>query len=193
MKGVVKFWLLTTEVMIFDLALQSPGSSLCTPATFTRAEHLQYCLSAINNFLENFASFKPQDYIGMHLHYWLQFMRCTRIVYRLLLIGDTAWDSKTIRESIDLMGWLQRGADICRATPAAVGLETDGNDGYHILARNMQQAKSIWTIALQQAGVWPDTGTVEEVGAATTSETVFPDTFFSFDMYDDSWMANVIS
>lgn len=178
--------------MIFDLALQNPGSSPNTNLIFARAECLQSCLSAINHFFEIFAAFKPQEYVGLHLHYWLHFMRCTRIVYRLLIIEDPAWDSKTVRESVDLMGWLQRGAEICRAIPAAAGLDTDGNDGYNVLATNMQRAKSVWTKALEQAGVWPaGTGTVDEVLPDTLTQR-FPDDFYSFDIYDDAWMASAV-
>lgn len=182
--------------MIFDLALQSPGSSPSTHVNFSRAEYLQCCITAINHFLDAFIAFKPQEYIGLHLHYWLQFMRCTRIIYRLIIIEDPAWDSRTVQESVDLMGWLQRGADICRAIPAAAGLDTDGNDGYTMLATNLQRAKSIWTKTLEQAGVWPGTGT----GTGTADEIhldtytpLFPDNLYSsFDWYDDSWMSSVI-
>lgn len=181
-----------TEVMIFDLALQNPGPSPSTNLNFARAEYLQYCLLAINDFFENFVAFKPREYVGLHLHYWLQFMRCTRIIYRLLIIEDPAWDNKTVRESVDVMGWLQRGSEICRAIPAAAGLTTDGKDGYNLLATNMQRARSIWTKALEQAGVWPaGSGTVDEV-LPDTSTPLFPNDFYSFDdTYNDAWMGNV--
>lgn len=177
--------------MVFDLALQSPGSSLSTNVTFARAEYLQCCLSAINHFLENFVAFKPLEYVGLHVHYWLQFMRCTRIIYRLLIIEDPAWDNKTVRDSVDLMGWLQRGADICRAVPGFAGLATDGKDGHDVVATNLQRTKSIWTKTLEQAGILPTgTGMVHEI-PTDTSTSLFPDDFFSFEMYYDTWMENV--
>jgi hypothetical protein len=183
--------------MIFDLALQNPVPLQCTNLNLARAEQLQYCLAAINNFLESFVAFKPQEYIGLHIHYWLHFMRCTRIVYRLLIIEDPAWDSKTVQESVDLMRWLERGAEICREIPTSAGLVTDGNDGHSALATNLLRAKSIWARALEHAGVCPvgaDAGGAG-TGTGTPSDMVmplFPDDFTSFDIYDDAWMSNVV-
>ncbi len=190
-KGVVKFWLLLTEVLIFDLSLQHPGSSPSPNVNFARAEFLQSCLLAINHFFDNFISFKPREYSGLHVHYWLHFMRCTRIVYRLLLVEDPAWDTNTIRESVDLMAVLQRGAGICRAVPAAAGLDTGGKDGHSLLATNLERAKSIWTKALEQVGAFPADAGAEDGIPPGTLQPVLLDDLYSFSLHQDAWTTDV--
>ncbi|KAH8878736.1 hypothetical protein GQ53DRAFT_756489 [Thozetella sp. PMI_491] len=200
---VVKFWLYFTEVMIYDLALRpSPETSVSTspnqPVNLTRAQHLYSCLRATKLFLKNFFSFKPQEHYGLHLHYWLHFLRCIRMVYRLLLIDDPGWDRATVRDSVDLMETIQRGIDTCASVPAAVGLKTNGSDLFSSLAATLRHAKAVWTEALELAGAIapaavPAAPVLNNASQPTPPQSVLPDDLVLLDFYDDSWMGNVFS
>lgn len=186
--------------MIYDLALypspQVDFSTLSnTSLNFTRAEHLYSCLRAVKLFFENFFSFKPQEYYGLHLHYWIYFQRCIRIVYRLLLFDDPAWDRATIRDSVNLMDTMQRGIDTCMSVPAAVGFQTDGKDLFHSIAGTLRHAKAIWAKTLEQVGT--ETAAVAtspvSIGAnqPAPSQSILPEDFMLLDIYDDAWMGEI--
>lgn len=179
--------------MILDLELQNPGSVPSTPSlSFARAESLQSCLSAVNHFLDNLLSFKPQEHGGLHFHYWLNYMRCLRIVYRLLLTEDPAWDRNIVRESVDLIGSLQRGAEVCRAIVAAAGLDSNGKDAFTILSTNLLRVKPIWIEALEQAGISLAVEEGEETlvhGQPGTFQPAVLDDLYSFGLFDDAWTA----
>jgi hypothetical protein len=186
--------------MIYDLVLyptpQASFSTLSnTSLNFTRAEHLYCCLRAIRLFFENFFSFKPQEYYGLHLHYWIYFLRCTRIVYRFLVFDDPAWDRATIRDSVNLMDTMQRAIDTCMSVPTAVGFETDGRDMFSSMGSTLRHAKSIWTKTLEQIGAMAPAiaaGPVS-IGAnqPNSSQPFLAEDFMLLDIYDDAWIGNI--
>ena len=186
--GLVRFWLLLTEIMILDLELQNPGPTASASLNFARAKSLQTCLSVVNRFFENFLSMKPQEHSGLHFHYWLHYMRCARVVYRFLLTEDPAWDSNTILESVDIMGALQRGAEVCKAIPEATNLESDGREAWTIFSTNLLRIRTIWTEALVRAGVMPVAeGAVAVEAQSDPFDSMGLDDFYSFDLFGDSW------
>lgn len=174
--------------MILDLALQRPVSVSSPSLSLARAESLHSCLSAISRFLDNFLSLTPQEHRGLHFHYWLNYLRCLRTVFSLLVADDSAWDGHMILESVDLPGSLQRGIEACRAIATANGLEASGKDAHTTFATNLQRIRSIWTEALQRPGVWSGgEGTSVDVRPDTLQPAVLDD-LYSFDMFDDGWM-----
>ncbi|KAI9148734.1 Transcription factor [Paramyrothecium foliicola] len=147
-----------------------------------------------------------------------KFLRCTRIIYRLLLSDDPAWDVAIVQESVDLMATLQRAADICKAVAALKSCETDENDQHCVLASNLLSLQAIWTTALENARSSPSTVTTTLTNATTADTTestisdsanhavhgneniracevapqIVPDNVLSLDLFDDVWMRDVV-
>ncbi|KAH6663966.1 hypothetical protein F5X68DRAFT_251171 [Plectosphaerella plurivora] len=192
-KRLVKYWLLLTNIMILDIELQGPvDPTSSADLLFGRAQLLQSCLTAISHFVENFLSFTPQEHGGLHVHYWLNFIRCLRIVYRLRLAENSAVNGSIVWKTVDLADSLQRGANIWRTVPVAMGLGVDGRNTHTMFAENLLRIKSIWGEALEQAETRrAGDGTSLEMRPDMSQPAFLDDMDAAFDFFDDAWMADV--
>jgi hypothetical protein len=174
------------------MELQEPaGSAPNAESLFERAQLLQSCVAAIRLFVDNFLAFAPEEHGGLHIHYWLNYLRCLRVVYRLRLTESVLEGGSDILETIDIAESLQRGADVCRAVPMALGLGVDGRNTHTLFAENLQRLKSIWGEAIEQAAI-------KRAGVQTSldlrpdaSQLAFLDDLHALDFFDDAWLADV--
>ncbi|KAH9219321.1 hypothetical protein DL95DRAFT_63455 [Leptodontidium sp. 2 PMI_412] len=109
-----------TEMSIYERAYPVDKPLSCP---LTGPQHLQClctCLSAIKSFIDLLFSMPQAGYLGMPLHFRIQCMRSLVSLYRLSIYEDPGWDTKAVRNTVDVMavfdriitGMEQRSAEI---------------------------------------------------------------------------------
>ncbi|SPO01670.1 uncharacterized protein DNG_04343 [Cephalotrichum gorgonifer] len=161
-------YLLSTEVMIYELALYPVERGTVAPGfiDMSRTDCFYACLRAASQFLDNWFTFTPEEILGLPIPIHMQFNRCTQTLCRLSVLDDPAWDRAAVSGAVDLLATLEKCADLYSAVPSAIGLETDGGDTSNRYAAVLRRTVPIWRKAFEEAGVTSGTVGVGAGGEA---------------------------
>ncbi|KAL6416266.1 putative zn 2cys6 transcription factor protein [Ilyonectria robusta] len=192
---VVRSYLYDTYMMINNLALCSTG-----PPTNTfmlneleRTRCFYACIHAIKQGLDNWFCLTPGELFGASLGLLLHFGRYTHVLYRLAMREDPAWDRAAVRNAVDLIQTLERGAEHMGAVPEAVQFRSDASDFFTKCAMTLRGAIPIWQRALGGVDATLGTDLAAQNAVELEAPDVAPGDFVAMDFSDDAWLSEVFS
>ncbi|KAI0835759.1 hypothetical protein F5Y06DRAFT_275299 [Hypoxylon sp. FL0890] len=167
-------------------------------------------LQACKASLENFLSFSVPEIMCLTFSLTLHFGRAAQTLYRLLVVDDPEWDRNIVKNSIDLMQFMERTANRFVQVPHVCEIETsddpEGMDYFTKAANALRATIPAWTATLEQmgcgsgsgagTGAAPVPGAVTGAGAtpATADQVppgpVIPE-FTSMEWLDDPWLTEM--
>ncbi|KAI1080844.1 hypothetical protein F5B20DRAFT_539175 [Whalleya microplaca] len=168
---VIASFFYTAELTIADMPLWHTNSSLTcmqsppkpSPSNngdLTKLDAYYATMQACKACLDNFLSFEPAEFIGLSFPLVLHFGRSTQVLYRLLLADDPDWDRAIVRDTVDLLDIMERGAASYEQVAELYGIESDGPgegeeclDFYTKCANALRATIPIWGATLDQLGV----------------------------------------
>ncbi|KAF7546249.1 hypothetical protein G7Z17_g8573 [Cylindrodendrum hubeiense] len=162
---------------------------------FGRTECLHACVHAIKQGLDNWFTFTPEEVFGMPLPLMLQFGHYTHVLYRLAMREDPAWDRATVRNAVDLIQTLERGAEVLCSVSNVVGLQGDGSDFFSKCATTLRSAIPVWRRAFEEssAAMATEPGAQNGLGLGTVAGAGAPENLVPMDFSVDPWFSDVFS
>ncbi|KAH8664342.1 hypothetical protein BX600DRAFT_550399 [Xylariales sp. PMI_506] len=196
-QGAVQSHLRCTRVLIYELAISStplPITTIGEPTTcYRRIEYMNLCVQASRDFLDYFLQPDHVELRSGATSLLVQLGHCLQVLYRLSLLDDPSWDRQLVKETADVVSYLERGAtklqDAHYSKRRGKGL-ADEESLVHKAAMCLRMSSQVWAANLAQMGA----------NAAPQQPQV--DTF-DFDMYnpmdqimmeflDTSWLAQMM-
>lgn len=183
-------------MMINDLPLYSTNPP--TDNTFAlnelgRIGCFYACIHAIKQGLDNWFSLTPGELFGASLGLLVHFGRYTHVLYRLAMREDPAWDRAAVRNAVDLIQTLERGAEHMGSVPEAVQFRSDASDFFTKCAMTLRGAIPIWERALEGVDATLGTDPVARSALELEAPDVAPGDFVAMDFSDDAWLSEVFS
>ncbi|KAI9149944.1 MFS-type transporter calB [Paramyrothecium foliicola] len=144
-----------TELIINDLPLYTTNypSQVVGQKSLSRTLCADACIGAARACLDAWLSLVPQEFYSTTMLAHLQFARCTHTLYRLSITEDPDWDRETVRNSFNLMGFLEKAAMSITAVPGAPGLEDLDDPLYKRIASTMRATIPIWSKVFSETPV----------------------------------------
>ncbi|KAF1999367.1 hypothetical protein P154DRAFT_230071 [Amniculicola lignicola CBS 123094] len=180
------------EIMIHELALfQIPAVSYSQPLDYTRFEYLHTCLRAIRSSLDNFLVRMETEIRTMNFFPWLQFSHYIQVLQRLSCLQHPGWDRHLVRESVDVIEFLQKVITMMEAAYKDKSSRSDNEAGVCVLERGAAVLKAsvpLWVATLEKSNALPvqqnENGAADTVGNMMDDHTLM-------DFTDDSWFTDV--
>ena len=152
---MIKSYIATAESCINELPLLSLPPNYFHSPNLERTECFYRCIRALKTGVDNMLTCGPEETAFHPLWFHIHFVRFMHLLYRLSLMDDPAWDRMAVYNIVDILDSLERRSVQFESVPAAVGLETSGDNIFSVSAGVMRGARSAWRGPLEEAGAIP--------------------------------------
>ncbi|KAF4459217.1 zn 2cys6 transcription factor [Fusarium albosuccineum] len=188
---VVKSHLFNAYATINSVAIINMASSdaLTGPVNFGRSDCVYACVEATKKCMDNWLTFTPEDVWSMSMESQLHFGRCAQIMYLIFMTEDPAWDRFGVRRSVDLVQFLERGAQLMESVPAAIGVRSEGTDFFSRSSAAARNTAAMWSKTFADSEAASGIGLHAQVPVDPGSVEI-DGTFIPMD-FDDAWMTEM--
>jgi hypothetical protein len=174
--------LYSTELSIYEVGL-SPAPNIFSGQLNRRIECLWTCVSAIQSWVSVFFNMPPAQLIGLSAPIYTSMVRVVVGMQRLAIFEHSEWDRMLFREQIDILGFLERGANLLSQVKEAAGLDIGGSedsDTFTNLANKVRSLKGLWVARISS--------TMNSMGVAGNYELYD----FPMEFSDEDWLRDLL-
>ncbi|GLI82001.1 hypothetical protein PoHVEF18_010399 [Penicillium ochrochloron] len=104
----ILFYLANAELVVHEVALRAPSTP--NSPELHRLESLYTSLHAAKSWLDLWLSVPTEKYMGVSFTIFFQFSRALVSLYRLSILEDPAWDKALVRNTANVLEYLDRMA-----------------------------------------------------------------------------------
>ncbi|KAJ5157257.1 uncharacterized protein N7482_008357 [Penicillium canariense] len=108
----ILLYLTNAELTIHDVALQAPSTP--NSPELHRLESLYTSLQAAKSWLDLWLSVPVENYTAVSFTIFFQFSRALVSLYRLSILEDPAWDKTLVRNTANILEYLDRMANMMK-------------------------------------------------------------------------------
>jgi len=140
----------TTEVVIYQLALlQPPSQMVLNPSILDhrRTDYLMACLKTCKNYTE---SYFASDIVQFTTPTTLLFAYSLKALYKLATLSDAGWDPTIVRQTVDIVGLLDRCASSAEQANARLREETGEDSVFAMAAKSLRESAPNWSVPNQE-------------------------------------------
>ncbi|KAK6075904.1 heterokaryon incompatibility protein [Seiridium cupressi] len=187
---MVKAQLYSAEAVIYESAtFQPPSESPFKSLDYKRREYLHACLEAAKNFLDLFLTIEPEEYPGLPFWIMIEYAHSSQVVYRLSLLDDPGWDRSMVRQTADIIYYLEKVALNMDQAHDVGDYSINGTDSlFTKAAASLRMTIPTWTANLEQVGAF----TAAQI-SNSASRANEPNDPMLMDFTDDTWLTDMFA
>jgi hypothetical protein len=178
----------TTKVVIYELAtFQAPAAH--ASYDFKRREYLYACLHASKAALDTFLSIEVATYPGVSFSIMIQFSHSCQVLYRLSLLEDPGWDRALVRQTADIIAYLERASAKTQEVHDMGYFDfgcTATENVFEKAAAGLRSATGIWNATLDQVGAVASRA--QPTAGAIADDPMEP---VLAEILDDTWLTDM--
>ncbi|KAF1950308.1 hypothetical protein CC80DRAFT_578659, partial [Byssothecium circinans] len=147
-------YIYTTQVEIYELALVQPTSQITLNSSilnYIRTDYLMKCFQACKSCTQYFIA---SDIITSTTPTKLTFSHGLRVLHKLATFQDASWDPSIVRQTVDIVGLLERCAAGLEQANARLKEETGEDSVLVIGVKMLRDSVPSWSVQNQE----PQTG-----------------------------------
>ncbi|KAH8196146.1 hypothetical protein TruAng_009681 [Truncatella angustata] len=194
----VKAQMCSTEVLIYELAMyQPPSSPPYKSHEYKRREYLQAAVESAKTFLETFISIDATGYLGLPFWLLIEYAHSSQVLYRLSLLDDPGWDRSMVRQTADIIYYLEQTAVKMDQAHEMGNFGVNGSDGslFTKAAFALRMTIPSWTANLEAIGAVTAAQTEAQtisstIGVQSTNVQTDP---MLMDFADDTWLTDMFA
>ncbi|KAK9481549.1 hypothetical protein V1527DRAFT_455903 [Lipomyces starkeyi] len=155
---ILQLQALSTEVAINEIPLHpTPAAPLASESGFQTIECLYSCLQAIKSWFDIFLKFDPSEYLGISMFFWMQLSGNIFTLYRLMVLGDPAWDTDLVRRTANLSQILDQITTNMQHVAATAGWkhQLPGQEDVFLLSTKVIGVLKGWAESIPDANSGP--------------------------------------
>ena len=190
MTGSILLYLANAELTIHEVALRAPSTP--NSPELHRLESLYTSLQAAKSWLDLWLSVPIDKYMAVSFTIFFQFSRALVSLYRLSILEDPAWDKALVRNTANVLEYLDRMAYMMKKCADHIAVPHQPEWNIFEKGKTMVQCiKEGWEPKLME--VWypslPSNNGVE--AALDPPNPAILGDMLSMNGFDDSWMLEV--
>lgn len=185
-KGVVLMYIYNAEIIINELSIGTPA--IAHSPDPHRLDSLYTSLRATKGWLELWLELEGGEYLQLSCLIFFQFTRAMVSLYRLTILDDPAWSKTMVRDTANILEYLDRNEAVLRRCPEYITF--DQSREMNILEKGLRLIQGMrmnWEPKLLQ--MWrPNMPAHNAInGGMTQSDAILPDVM-PLDGIDEAWM-----
>jgi hypothetical protein len=173
------------DVTINEIAL-GPSAIPHLP-DLQRLDGLYTSLQSTKSWLDIWMEFKPEQYFQLPSTVFFQFIRCIINLYRLTVLEDPAWSQSVVRETANVIEYLDRNIAMLNDCPEYIALE-EGKE-MNMLEKGLRMftgLRNTWEPKLME--LWGlDMSARENDGSMVVSDNMLPPCM-PLTQIEEAWM-----
>lgn len=135
--------------------------------------------------MECFLTIAAEDYPGLPFWLMIEYAHSAQVLYRLSLLDDPGWDRATVRQTGNIIYYLEQTALKMQQAHelGQSGAEVSQETLFSKAAESLRRTIPVWTANLEQVGAFA----AVQTGASTSAGNEFIDPML-IDFSDDTWL-----
>ncbi|KAJ5499917.1 hypothetical protein N7453_008968 [Penicillium expansum] len=183
---VVLMYIYNAEIIINELSIGTPA--IAHSPDPHRLDSLYTSLRATKGWLELWLELEGGEYLQLSCLIFFQFTRAMVSLYRLTILDDPAWSKTMVRDTANILEYLDRNEAVLRRCPEYITF--DQSREMNILEKGLRLIQGMrmnWEPKLLQ--MWrPNMPAHNAInGGMTQSDAILPDVM-PLDGIDEAWM-----
>lgn len=169
-----------------------PSRSPFKPLEYKRREYLQACLQAAKSFLDSFLAIDVSEYHALPFWIMIEYAHSAQVLYRLTVLDDPGWDRSMVRQTADIIYYLEQTAIKMDQAHEIGDYSVNGADGslFTKACASLRATIPIWSANLGQLGAFTAAentvgvnGSIDPMLMDFMDDTFLTDMFASWDGY----------
>jgi hypothetical protein len=137
-------------VAIYELAISHPLTPFSHTSTLLNQKRTTYLIACLETCRACTEHYLNSDLICITIASGLIFSYCVRTLHRLSTLQDPNWDTAIVRETVDVVGLLERCAVLADRSNEKLKKETGEDSIFIHAARTLRETAPSWRVSTTQ-------------------------------------------
>ncbi|KAJ5384674.1 hypothetical protein N7517_002585 [Penicillium concentricum] len=186
----ILMYLYNAEIIINELSIEAPA--IANSPDLHRLNSLYTTLQASKGWLDVWLELEGEEYFQLSCIIFYQFTRAIVTLYKLTILEDPAWSKSMVRDTANVLEYLNRNEAIIRKCPGYITFNESGEMNLlekglrmiHSLKMNWEpKLMEMWGLSIP-ANTSVDSGMIQ-------SDAILPDVM-ALGEIDESWMMDLL-